>query len=241
MVESIGNRGSAAPAAAAPRGPADAILIPVKRLEDAKLRLHPALGPDARRRLALAMLDDVLAAAASWPLRLICTADAEVASLGEPAGWSIVDDPGPDLNAAVAAGTAAALAGGAAALLVLPFDVPLVVPAELAAIFGAGADVVVAPSDDGGTAALLRRPPGAIDPAFGPGSAGRHLAAAAASGLRAEEVRLPGLRLDVDDLEDLRRLAAAPGTARSIQVARELVAAVPAADPAAGRRRPAAG
>ena len=42
----------------------EAILIPVKRLSESKLRLAGVLGPPQRRRLALSMLADVLLAAA---------------------------------------------------------------------------------------------------------------------------------------------------------------------------------
>src|SRR2546427_201676 len=57
----------------------EAILIPVKRFDEAKLRLAGVLGPGARRRLALSMLGDVLAAAAGWPLRVLVTSDADAA------------------------------------------------------------------------------------------------------------------------------------------------------------------
>jgi 2-phospho-L-lactate guanylyltransferase len=202
---------------------AEAVLIPVKRLDGAKLRLSGPLDAEARRRLALAMLADVLDAAAAWPLRLLVTSDTEVAAAGREAGWSMVDDPGSGLNAAVAAGTRRAVERGAEALLVLPFDVPLVVPGELRTLFAIDADVVVARSDDGGTTGLLRRPPGVIGPLFGPDSARRHVAAAGAAGLRVTETRLPGLVLDIDDLADLERLAGSPSPGRTVALARELL------------------
>jgi len=203
----------------------EAILIPVKRLSESKLRLAGVLGPPQRRRLALSMFADVLGAAAGWPLRMVVTSDRDAASLARSAGWSIVPDPGSGLNDAVSAGTAATASAGATALLVLPFDVPLVTGRELAALFATDADVVVACSDDGGTSGLLRRPPGAITARFGPDSAVSHAEAAAMAGLRVERLRLPGLSLDVDDPGDLRRLAASGLDRASVQVARELLAA----------------
>ena len=152
----------------------EAILIPVKRLSESKLRLAGVLGPPQRRRLALSMLADVLLAAAGWPLRMVVTSDPDVASIAESAGWSIVSDPGSGLNDAVAEGTSVSIWAGATALLVLPFDVPLVTVRELEALFATDADVVVARSDDGGTSGLLRRPPGAITARFGPDSARSH-------------------------------------------------------------------
>jgi 2-phospho-L-lactate guanylyltransferase len=70
--------------------------------------------------------------------------------------------------------------------------------------------VVIVPDRHGtGTNALVLSPPDAIEPAFGPGSFARHVAAAEAAGVphRVEEV--PGLALDVDTPDDLAELAAA--------------------------------
>ena len=203
----------------------EAILIPVKRFDEAKLRLAGVLGPRARRRLVLSMLGDVLEAAAAWPLRLLVTSDADAALVAERAGWSIVPDPGAGLNAAVTAGTQRAVAEEAAALLVLPFDVPLVTPGELSELFAIDADVIISRSDDGGTTGLLRRPPGAIDAMFGPASANAHAEAARRAGLRVRSLRLPGLALDVDDPADLQLLATSARPNGSVQVARELLVA----------------
>lgn len=201
----------------------EAILIPVKRLADAKARLAGVLDPSGRRRLALAMLRDVLAAGAPWPIRMVTTADPEAATVARSAAWRVLDDPGSGLNGAVAAGTEVSVAAGATSLLVMPFDVPLVTPDDLRSVFAADADVVVARSDDGGTSALLRRPPDAIDAAFGPGSAAVHASAGERAGLRVASIRVPGLSLDVDDAEDLRRLAASGSANGSARVARELL------------------
>lgn len=203
----------------------EAILIPVKRLPESKLRLAGVLGPPQRRRLALSMFADVLVAAAGWPLRMVVTSDLDAASMARSAGWSIVPDPGSGLNDAVAEGTSAGASAGATALLVLPFDVPLVTGQELAALFATDADVVVARSDDGGTSGLLRRPPAAIAARFGPDSARSHAGAAGIAGLRVQCLRLPGLSLDVDEPGDLRRLAASGLDHASVKVARELLAA----------------
>jgi 2-phospho-L-lactate guanylyltransferase len=169
------------------------------------------------------MLTDVLGAAEAWPLRMVVTADAAAASVARQAGWAVVADPGSGLNAAIAAGTAKGVAEGATALLVLPSDVPLVNAREIRSVFDADADVAVARSDDGGTTGLLRRPPQVIEATFGPDSASAHLQAGQRAGLRVRSLRLPGLALDVDTLEDLRLLARAQDGASSVKVARDLL------------------
>ena len=215
----------------------EAILIPVKHLAESKIRLAGVLGPPQRGRLALSMLADVFLAAAPWPLRMVVTSDPDAASIARSAGWSIVADPGSGLNDAVAAGTAATVSAGATALLVLPCDVPLVTGRELEVLFATDADVVVACSDDGGTSGLLRRPPGAITARFGPQSADAHAGAASTAGLRVESLRLPGLLLDVDDVDDLRRLAGSSLDHASVRLARELLGASTPRPPSSGRMK----
>ena len=66
--------------------------------------------------------------------------------------------------------------------------------------------VVLAPSSDGGTSALLRVPHDAIPAHFGPDSAKRHREAAARAGVPYRELPLPSLAVDVDVREDLEAL-----------------------------------
>jgi 2-phospho-L-lactate/phosphoenolpyruvate guanylyltransferase len=117
------------------------------------------------------------------------------------------------LNAALDQAAAVARAGGAAALLAVPADLPLLTPADVAALTAAlppAPSVVLAATLDGGTSALLRQPPDALPACFGPASLRAHLHAAAARAVTARVLWRPGLALDVDAPEDLQRLAAAP-------------------------------
>jgi 2-phospho-L-lactate guanylyltransferase len=68
---------------------------------------------------------------------------------------------------------------------------------------------VIAPSRDGGTSALLLRPPDAIDFAFGEESFRRHCTLAQARGVQCQVYESPTLAFDVDvprDLAILRQL-----------------------------------
>ena len=144
-------------------------VVPVKALGLAKRRLAPALPDAARRRLVLTMLEDILTAAVSVEgiaRILVVTPDREVAALAERRGAAIVPEPniepGSQLNAAVEGGIAFALARGAAQALILPADVPLATPAELASLIesrGVKPGVTLAHSHDsnGDNALLLSR------------------------------------------------------------------------------------
>jgi 2-phospho-L-lactate/phosphoenolpyruvate guanylyltransferase len=184
-------------------------LVPVKALGEAKRRLAPALAPVERRLLVIAMLEDVLAAlagTAGLERPVVVSPDREVWRRADALGCRVVEEhgPGPDgLNASLA--RAAAAAGGGDGLLVVAADLPLATPAGLAEVVaaGKGAAVVVVPSHDGdGTNVLAWREPASFRPAFGPGSAARHLAEAGA--VRLDEA---GLALDVDTPDDLRAVA----------------------------------
>lgn len=202
----------------------DCILIPVKRLDRAKLRLSRRLSPADRRRLGLAMLADVLRSTAQWPHRIVVTDDPDAEALGITSGCDLVPDPCNGLNNAIDTGSQRAVALGASSLLVLPSDVPLANPGDIAEIFGRPEQVVVVASADGGTNALLRRPANAISPAFGPASAHRHEKLARQSGLSFARLEVPSLELDIDRFADLYRLERSAGDRESVRLATQLIA-----------------
>lgn len=202
----------------------EAILIPMKRLDEAKRRLAALLAPQDIRRLGLSMLADVLRATDKWSTRFVVTGDRDAEAVGIAFGCTLVADPGEGLNAAVSAGTVEALESGANCLLVLPSDVPLVTTDDLTRLFSADVQVAIARSPDGGTNALLLTPPAAIPPHFGPHSAEAHARAARDVGLEAEIFELSSLSLDVDDPRGLESLARSEAERESVRVARQLLA-----------------
>jgi 2-phospho-L-lactate guanylyltransferase len=198
-------------------------LVPVKRLGAAKSRLRGALGERADE-LTLAMLADLLDALVASPQLsrvFVVTPDETVAQVARAAGASarVAEDAG--LNEALAAATADLAAPDEPVLVVLG-DVAGAAPREIAALFDAlaalgGRGAVLAPSRDGGTAALLRAPHTALGTRFGSASGAAHRALAAEAGVPFRELALPALAIDLDRPEDLAALlatadAAAPRT-----------------------------
>lgn len=190
----------------------DVWAVVVARLgRTAKSRLAPVLAPEERALLAHAMLRDVLDVVRTADLPII----AVVAGAMPPDGRcaTVLPDPGRGMNAAVAMGVQAARAAGAKRVLVLPGDVPLATAEELRALITladqAPRAVAVARDRHGtGTNGLLLGPPDVIAPAFGAGSARRHVGAAWAAGAVGVRVDLPGLALDIDTPDDLPLLVA---------------------------------
>lgn len=184
-------------------------IVPLKALDAAKGRLGVALDGHARRELVakmLALVVDACRGCAAVDELLLVAGDEAAADLGRSLGVRALVVTQPGLPAAMAAADDAT--STAAATLVVAADLPAATAVDLDAVCGAargGAPaVVVAPTLDGGTGALLRRPPRVIQTAYGPGSAAAHLALARAAGVRAVRLDVANLAHDVDTPEQLR-------------------------------------
>jgi 2-phospho-L-lactate/phosphoenolpyruvate guanylyltransferase len=183
-------------------------LVPLRAPGVGKSRLAPRLTVEQRATLAGAMLADVCHALERTPLDriVVAAAGASAAAAAAALGLDVVHDPPgcAGLDAALAA--ASSRIGHVGTSLVVTADLPRLSPEDVLAVLTADAEVVVAPTLDGGTGVLLRRPPDAIATAYGPGSAARHLARGRAAGRRTATVHRRGLASDLDTWEDLRRL-----------------------------------
>jgi len=205
--------------------------VPVKDFARAKKRLRARFDDRAVERILRALLADVLQAlgdAKRIERVFVLSDDAAVVEAARESGASAeVRAPDPGLNAAIDLAAAERAAEGYDALLVALGDLPLLTGADVDALVAAveRAPVVIAPSDDGGTALLFRRPPLAIPARFGPESAAAHEAAAREHGFAPLVWReLPAhARIDLDTPEDAVRLAEVARECRTRAVLRELL------------------
>lgn len=184
-------------------------LVPLRAPGVGKSRLAGTLSVEQRAALAGAMLGDVATALLASPLdRIVVAAGGPAAVAAASAlGLETLPDPegGGGLDRALAA--AAARLGPVGALLVVAGDLPHLGPDDVTRVLDTDAEVVVAPTLDGGTGGLLRRPPDACATAYGVGSARRHLALARAAGRTTARVTAPGFAHDVDVASDLTALS----------------------------------
>jgi len=207
-----------------------AALVPVKALAAGKSRLAGRLPEGAQGRLALAMLGDVvetLRASGELAAVVVVTPDPRVAEEAAALGAEPLLREDPGLNAALDAGARHLAQRGLEALLVVLGDVPGGHPEDVALLFEAlrglgGRGVVLAPSRDGGTSALLRAPWDAIPNRFGKDSAAAHREAARAAALPYSELPLASLAIDLDRVEDAEALCAASGARRTRALLAEL-------------------
>ncbi len=186
-------------------------IIPIKHLSQGKSRLSSHLERAELEQLCLAMLKDILSALQQTPSIervAVVTPDASVADCASEAGVIALlrDDPG--LNESIDAATRELALPGEDTLVILG-DVAGVQARELERLYqsldpdNAGAQVVLAPSRDGGTAALLRAPADAIPSRFGPQSCRAHRDQAEQRGVSYREVKLASLWIDLDRPEDI--------------------------------------
>ena len=184
------------------------VLIPLKRLDDAKSRLANVLTAEERSALMLELLEGVLAAADEADLGPITIVSSEPAL---PDGVAHFDDQGLAWNDALAAAMREVVTEPIAA--VVSADLPRVTAEDFQALVAATPDrgLAIARAHDGGTNAVSMRPPGAVPTHFGePSSAAVHAQTTATAGLAARLVDVPGLAFDVDtpaDLAELREAA----------------------------------
>jgi 2-phospho-L-lactate guanylyltransferase len=181
------------------------VVIPVKRLPEAKSRLAPL--PGARRaELALAFASDTVAAAAASAVVasvFVVTGDPAAAARLAALGARILPDDAPGgLNGAFESGARRALeADPLHRVAALTADLPSLRAADLTdALVGAGPGRAFVPDAPGsGTTMLLAGADGVLGPRFGPGSRSAHEASGAVLITRAAM----SLRRDVDTAEDL--------------------------------------
>jgi 2-phospho-L-lactate guanylyltransferase len=191
------------------------LVVPVKDTSAAKQRLAPALPPQLRQALALAMLEDVLAAVAELPGlagRLLVTTDPAARFLAARYGAQCMEEGADSGHTGAVTAAARRLAGeGRGAMLTLPGDIPLVTAAEIGRVIAAhrpAPSFTIVPShDERGSNAILLSPPDAVTLRFGEDSFFPHLAAAEARGIAPNVVHLPGIALDIDNPLDLAHFA----------------------------------
>jgi 2-phospho-L-lactate guanylyltransferase len=186
-------------------------VVPVKERGAAKERLAQMLRPETRQALALAMLEDVLAALTATPGiagLLMVTVDPEAGRLAASYGARLVETGARDGHTgAVAAAMRLLASEGRAGMLTLPGDIPLVTSAEIASVLAAhqpAPSFTIVPShDERGSNAIACSPPDSVPLRFGDNSFYPHIQSAEACGIRPNVLHLPGIALDIDNPEDV--------------------------------------
>lgn len=181
-----------------------AVLIPVKRFDQAKGRLSTVLTTNERVRLARWLAGRVVAAARPLPVFIACD-DDDVAAWADSVGAAVLWSPGMGLNGAVDAGRATIAGKGFDHLVIAHSDLPFA--ADLGRLATPGTICLVPDRAQGGTNVLALPVGSTLAASYGANSFRTHLAMAMDGKHRVEVRRDPWLALDVDTPADLRHPA----------------------------------
>lgn len=187
---------------------ATTVLIPVNRLDRAKGRLAALLEPEERAELVRRSLAAVLAAVEEAGMEAMVLTSDEAVAAQMPAGVRALGEDS-DLRGLSAQLERASGLLAVEELLILHADLPLVTAEALRQLVAqappAPSATLVRPGD-GGTNAMLLRPPGRFPLAYGRGSGDLHESAAREAGLAVRRADVPALALDLDTPSDVREL-----------------------------------
>ena len=199
------------------------LIIPVKKINDAKYRLKSLLNPIQREQLFLAMLEDVLSVVKSIPelenisLATICPTAIKIA---KKYGASILDTYRDEGQTEAIKKSAEVLDNnGIKNMILLPADIPLVTETEISKVIEvhnrSPMMTIVPARDEKGSNCIALSPPTAIPLSFGPNSYFPHIHAARNSELKLKTISLPGIGLDIDTPSDLKELCKKPISTRT--------------------------
>jgi 2-phospho-L-lactate guanylyltransferase len=197
----------------------NAALIPVRSIAGAKQRLAGCLDDAAREELAMAMLEDMLAAlsaATRLDRIVVVSSDADLLRHAHRLGAEVLaEGPARGLNGAVTFAAGELQRQGVERLLTIPGDVPLLDPFEIDALFEVDAaryPVIVVPSSSAtGTNALVTSPPTVIDFRFEGESLAAYRSECRTRGVEMLILALDGFAIDIDTPADLAALPLKPG------------------------------
>lgn len=187
------------------------LVIPVKKLKKSKMTFSDILRDEQRRELTLTMLEDILGAARQVERiePAVVTPDETVLDFARNHGVRTVPESDVGLNNALKIAIEKSIDLGFREVLILPADVSLVRPRDIEGILDLASgdrSVVITPSKENGTNALLLRPPDLMDLHFGGESFPDHIEEARSQGVRPRVYRSERLERDIDNPRDFLKL-----------------------------------
>lgn len=187
------------------------LLVPVKNLRDSKTSFSDILTEEQRRKFTFVMLEDVLNVAQRVEdiEPAVVTPDEDVLNFVEEKGIKVILEPDVGLIEALELAIEKSIESGFQQVLFLPVDVPLVRREDLEEILSLSSgegSVVISPSEEGGTNALLLRPPDVMKLHLGGESFPEHLEEAKAQGIEPRIYRSERLARDIDSPSHLLKV-----------------------------------
>lgn len=187
------------------------VLIPMKDLSLAKTRLEGRLSCGERRGLSLHLFRRTLAvleaAQDREPFEIaVVTRCRRVANISAP--HRVIGELKPGLNPALSYAAERAVVFGYNRLCILPGDLANPSPGDIVGLLRMNAEVIICPSEDRGTNAMVLPLPARFAMGYGQGSAARHADAARMAGYRPRVIPFRSLSHDIDSPDCLDRALA---------------------------------
>ena len=187
-------------------------IVPFKGVPSGKSRLAEHLSVADRATCAFAMLRDVLTALSNAPLLdgiVLSSPMPELPDLSEFNNLTVYQDHAQSLAEAVTeASDFAKRELGATSTFIVPADIPMIQSADVEQAVSVHDQATIIPdANDIGTNGLLCTPPNAFKYVFDGRSFRPHMKAAQEAGLNPQALRVSNFALDVDTIEDLRKVA----------------------------------
>jgi len=201
-------------------------IIPVKPLNHGKSRLSDVLSPEERQQLSERLFRHVLTAVKATPQvtgTLVISRDPRALAIARDMSAHTVQESGaPELNNALMRATQVVGGWRGGAVLILPADLPLITPEDLSSMIALGQDdltvVIATDQHEDGTNAMLIRPPGLIQYAYGSGSFHRHIDLAKEVGATVKVFHSDRLALDIDMPGDLEAYYRRTGNGQEVSL-----------------------
>lgn len=184
------------------------LIVPVKNLEESKTSFSDVLSSGQRQDLTLSMLGDVLRVAKRIEKidTAVVTPDEKVKNFVKDQSVEVISEPGVGLIRALEIALGDSVDSSYEEVLILPGDVPLLKGEDIEDILDLAVGercVVITPSKENGTNALLLRPPNVIDLHYGGESFPEHVKEAREREVNLRIYRSDNLERDIDDPSDL--------------------------------------
>jgi 2-phospho-L-lactate/phosphoenolpyruvate guanylyltransferase len=201
-------------------------IVPVKKFENAKVRLSPMLSADDRIHLSSLMLDDTLSMLAGvQPLQqvIVVSGDRRAEEITGGHGAKFLHEQKESgVNSAVMMADSYCIKQGADATVVVPQDLPLLDANDVAMACDLAVNedrcIVICPSlRYDGTNLLLRKPPSVMETYYDNDSYETHIKAASQRGIPVKLFFSKKLMSDIDTPEDARQLAKEAGSGKTLE------------------------
>jgi 2-phospho-L-lactate/phosphoenolpyruvate guanylyltransferase len=201
-------------------------IVPVKRFENAKMRLSSMLDIDDRIRLSSLMLDytlQVLASVPSLTQVIVVSEDNRAEEMASKHGANFLrEEKESGVNSAVAVADSYCIKEDADATMVIPHDLPLLDAVDISRASDLAKNesrcIVICPSlRHDGTNMLLRKPPSVIGTFYDSDSYNMHVKSAIKLGVSVKFFFSKTIMYDIDTPEDARGLAKESADAKTLQ------------------------